>query len=137
MTAPAIVELPAALYDRVQRLAQRRQQAIPELIAEALDFAEENAVDFDPTALDWAEPDEAVNDEQAAYHRLHPHLWATYPNHYVAILGGLLVDHDINGAALSERIEQLYPDQFVLIRRVEQAPERILYFRSPRLERAF
>lgn len=79
--------------------------------------------------------DEAVTREQMAYHSLHSHLWAAYPNQYVAIFDGTLVDYDSDGAALSERVEQSYPDQFVLIRRVEQTPERILYFRSPKLIR--
>ena len=113
-------------------MAQHRHLPVSELIADALDLAEENDnTDSYAGSINWAEPDEAVEREQRAYRSLHSHLWATYPNHYGAIFDGVLIDHDSDGAALSERIEQRYPEQFVLIRRVEQSAERTLYFRSP------
>jgi hypothetical protein len=82
--------------------------------------------------IDLTEPDEAVRDEITAYHALHPMLWAQYPKQHVAIHGGQLLDHDENKVALRRRINQSYPNQFVLVRQVEREPERVLYFRSPR-----
>ena len=136
MQVPSTIDLPPDLYERVHRMAQHRHRPVPELIADALDLAEENDnTDSYAGSINWAEPDEAVEREQMAYRTLHSHLWATYPNQYVAVFDGVLIDHDSDGAALSERIEQRYPEQFVLIRRVEQSAERVLYFRSPKIMR--
>jgi hypothetical protein len=78
--------------------------------------------------------DNEVEREKAAYFALHQVLWQKYPGQHVAIYNGELVDHDTDGVALSKRVYQRYPDQFVLIRQVEQEPDRVLYFRSPRFE---
>jgi len=43
-----------------------------------------------------------------------------------------MIDHDGDGVALSSRINNPYPDQFVLMRQAESEPERVLYFQSPR-----
>lgn len=134
MQAQSTIDLPPDLYERVHRMAQYRRQPVPELIADALDLAEEiAAIDSYTKVTNWSEPDEAVEREQAAYRLLHSSLWTTYPNQYVAVFNGTVIDHDRDGAALSTRMEQQYPDQFVLIRRVEQSTERVLYFRSPKI----
>jgi len=75
----------------------------------------------------------AIDPEVAAYYALHPMLWKMYPHQYVALHQGKLVDHDTDGFALSLRIYQHYPNQFVLIRQVEEQVETILHIRSPRL----
>lgn len=134
MQAQSTIDLPPDLYERVHRMAQHRHQPVPELIADALDLAEEiDTTDSYAEVINWSEPDEAVEREQTAYRLLHSSLLATYPNQYVAVFNGIVIDHDRDGAVLSTRIEQQYPDQFVLIRRVEQSTERVLYFRSPKI----
>lgn len=140
MTAQAIVELPAALYDRVQRLAQRRQQAIPELIAEALDFAEENrfmdefasAATFDTAVDDWSEPDEAVEREMQAYVAMHLQLKRQFLGKYVAIYGGQLIDMDDNFEDLYTRIDAKFPEEFVWLTPVEEEAIPTIVVRSPR-----
>lgn len=140
MTAQAIVELPAALYDRVQRLAQRRQQAIPELIAEALDFAEENrfmdefasAATFDTEIDDWSEPDEAVEREMQAYLAMHPQLKRQFLGKYVAIYDGQLIDMDDNFEDLYTRIDAKFPEEFVWLTPVEEEAIPTIVVRSPR-----
>ena len=76
--------------------------------------------------------EDSVEREQQAYRSMHQSLWNNYPQEHVAIYDGQLIDHDTDGTALSQRIYERYPDDFVLIRRVEPQPERILRFRSPR-----
>ena len=44
-----------------------------------------------------------------------------------------LLDRDVDGVALSQRINVSYPDEFILIRQVEIEPDQVLIFRSPRL----
>lgn len=63
---------------------------------------------------------------------MHQSLWKEYPREHVAIYDGQLVDHDTDGTALSQRIYAQYPDEFVLIRKVEPQLERTLQFRSRR-----
>ncbi|MBK7216577.1 MAG: hypothetical protein IPH95_05770 [Candidatus Promineofilum sp.] len=85
----------------------------------------------DPFPIDPRRP--AMLREIEAYHRLHPELRERYKGQYVAIFQGQLVDHDQDAEVLLERTLARFPDEIVLQRRVEDTPEVILQFRSPRL----
>ncbi|MBU6352275.1 MAG: hypothetical protein KGS73_19250 [Chloroflexi bacterium] len=125
------VTLSESAYDRVVRLARLRRQDIGETVARFLE--EELPIEGEEEGVtDWSEADEAVDQEIAAYHRLHSDLWRKYPGQHVAIHNGRLVDHDADGLALSHRIYSRYPDTFVLVRQVEAQPERVIQLRSPR-----
>ncbi|RIK35790.1 MAG: hypothetical protein DCC55_29230 [Chloroflexi bacterium] len=78
--------------------------------------------------------DEAVERERAAYIALHPMLLEKYPGEHVAIYGGALIDHDIDGVALSQRIYARFPDEFVWIAPVQEHPLEEWVVRSPRFE---
>ena len=127
------VPLPERTYDLFQQFAQERHQGIAEAIAE---YLAQNPPVFTQAEI---EPpvapavDATIRQEKQAYLRMHKQLWQQYPHHYVAIKGGLLVDHHTDKLALYTRIEQRYPTQFVLMRRVEAAPERTYTFHSIRL----
>lgn len=71
--------------------------------------------------------------EVEAYHRLHPELLKKYKGQHVAIYQGQLVDHDTDVEALLLRTMARFPDEVVLMRKVEESPEVVLRFRSPRL----
>ena len=125
------VMLNESVYDRVVRLAQIRRQDVGETVARFLE--EELPVEGEEEEIvNWSEADKTVEREIEAYHRLHPDLWRQYPGQQVAIQNGRLVDHDIDGLALSRRIYSRYPDTFVLIRQVEAQPEWLIHLRSPR-----
>lgn len=66
---------------------------------------------------------------------MHAELAEKYLGQYVAIHNGKVVDHDKDFHSLHSRIRQRFGRQPVLLRRVEAEPERVLAFRSPRLER--
>ena len=83
---------------------------------------------------DNAPTDELVVRERQAYIALHPTLLKNYPNQYVAIHNGQLVDHDPNGLVLSLRIRQQFPDQFVWIAPVKAQAIEEWVTRSPRFE---
>jgi len=102
----------------------------------------EAAVQADPLETSAA-PNRAVDDtistlyvsperdqllqEQQAYEAMHPTLWATYPNQFVAILGGKVVDRDQDELALLQRREENFPTQVVLIKQVTASPVTTLY----------
>lgn len=128
-------ELKAALKDALTELLQEQRGLFRELVREVLD-ENGSAQGSEKSALSTgqnAHADDNVQAEIEAYHRLHPTLWEKYPGEHVAIHSQKLVDHDPDYSALYQRIDQAYPQEFVLLRLVEEEPERDLYLRSPRL----
>lgn len=119
--------IPDSLYQRAQRLAQMRQRDVSDVIADVLDEALPAA--DESNAIDWTEPDEAVDREMAAYIAMHPILKEKYLGEHVAILGGQLIDHDSNLEALSRRVYAKHAGQFIWITTVQETP--IDTFRNP------
>lgn len=78
--------------------------------------------------------DEAVEREREAFIALHPMLLVKYPGEEVAIYGGQVVDHDKDGVALSSRIYQRFPNEFVWIAPVTDQPLEVRTVYSHRLE---
>lgn len=78
--------------------------------------------------------DEALWRERAAFTALHPTLLVQYPGEYVAIHGGSLVDHDKDGLALSLRVHQRFPAEFVWIAPLKAQALEEWVVRSPRFE---
>lgn len=132
MAVQVTLRVPESVYERARQLAHSRQQDVAAAIAS---FLEESLppAPFTPDVDVVSIPDEAIVREIAAYQEMHSELWQKYPGHHVAVYEGRLVDHDVDGVALSLRINEKYPDDFVLIRQVESQPERVLHFRSPGL----
>lgn len=81
------------------------------------------------------EAEQKMEQEIAAYHRMHPFLLSEHKGAHVAVHQGELVDFDSDLAALFLRIRQRFPDEVVLIRKVYDEPEKVYVVRSPRLER--
>ena len=75
-----------------------------------------------------------IDAEAEAYKRRHPHLRAKYLGYYIAMHNGRVVDRDRDLGALNQRIRRRFGRTPVLMRLVEEEPERVLVFRSPRLE---
>lgn len=117
------------LYERMMRLAARQNQPIEAAIIQQLDHSLALS-DSKQFALD----DDEAKDEIASFHALHPQLQREYLGEYVALHGGKVVDHDLDRIQLFARIEERFPNQFVLIRPVQKPVDREFYFRSPRLE---
>jgi hypothetical protein len=80
------------------------------------------------------ENEEAIEREQKAFVALHPHLLAQYPGEEIAIYQGQVVDHDIDGVALSSRIYKRFPNEFVWIAPVTANPIEEWRVYSPRFE---
>lgn len=88
-----------------------------------------------PYRTDLVEQDIAMTREIAAYETQHAALLAAYENQYVALYQGQVVDHDVEKRALRSRLDQMYPDTTILVRKVEAALPKPIYVRSPRLEK--
>lgn len=124
MTREITLTVSDELFQQASRIAEARKKPVAEILADAIVLDDNSPESSDELV--------AVTQEKAAYRALHGWLWQNYPGEHVAIYQGQLVDHDPDGLALSRRIYQRFPTEFVLIRQVEAEPERILYFRSPR-----
>ena len=117
--------IPSELYERIERLAATREAPVAYIVQEALALAVDQ---LEVTA------DEAKMDlEDAAYQAMHPKLFEKFPGQYVAIHKGELIDVDENEMALYLRVDERFPDEVILIKRVVTLPEPDLYVPSFRL----
>jgi hypothetical protein len=116
-------------YRRAERIARSRRRDVAEVLAEAITLPETVA----PARDDGPDTDTAVAREEAAFYRLHPHLWQNYRGEHVAIYNEEMVDHDPDQVALYLRVKARYPDQFVWIAPVRAQAEEEYVMRSPRL----
>lgn len=87
-------------------------------------------VQYPQPSVDPARP--AMLREQAAFDAMKAKLLAKYPNEYVALFQGQVIDHDVDQLVLIERRNKLLPNEVVLIQHVSEEPEPQLHFRSPR-----
>ena len=88
--------------------------------------------DADEVTRNEAEQATAMLREEAAFRRLHPSLYKGYAGKYVAIHNEQLVDSDVDQVALYRRVRKQHPGKFVWIAPVDESPEEVLVFRSPR-----
>ena len=86
-----------------------------------------------PTAMESTDRDAAVEREAQAFRRLHASLLEEHKGQYVAIYQEKLVDYDADQVALYLRIDEKYPDEFVMITPVNEEVEEVFHFRSPRI----
>lgn len=128
MADQVTVTIPQVVYDRAQQLALLRNKEVADVLAEALELAEE-------AGREALSEEQLMAREEAAYQAMHKDLVARYVGEYVAIHRGQIVDHDSDELALLRRIDARYPDEVVLMKRVLPQPESELRFRSPRLIR--
>jgi hypothetical protein len=124
MNGSEMLTIPKPLYERARRIAQYQQRNVADVVADVLEQSL-------PVFEDQITRPERKH-EIEAFSRLHPMLWREYPGEYVAIYSGELVDHDLDRVALLSRIDEKYPNIFVLIRPVLENPEIVYEHRSVR-----
>lgn len=125
MATNATVIIPQHLYERVQQIAQRQYRDVNEVVTEML---EKGISPWEDTT--WTTPERER--EKEAFQRLHDALLKKHKGEYAAIYNSQLIDHDRDRTALFKRIEENYPDQYVLIRPVNPMPEIVYEHRSIR-----
>lgn len=124
MNTQATLTIPRPLYERARLFAKNQRRDVAEVVTEVLEHA------FPPVELAELSPEQQA--EVDAFHRLHSWLLEHFAGEYAAIYHGELVDHDADFAALLQRIEDRFPEQFVLIRPVRQEPEIVYVHRAVR-----
>jgi hypothetical protein len=77
-----------------------------------------------------------IEAEKQEYLRQHAQLKRIYLGHFIAMHNGQVIDHDQNFEAIHRRIRQKYGREAILVRRVEEEPDRPLIWRSPRISRS-
>ena len=125
MSTQVLIDLPDHVYRRIESLARQSERAVNEVVAEVV-ARSVRSFPVNPGR-------EAMLREIEAFRNLHSALRRDPLGEFVAIHQGQLVDHDPDPVALLGRIRHDYPGQAVLRRKVEDAPDVTLRFRSPRL----
>jgi hypothetical protein len=120
-----IVDLPDHVYRRVESIARQSQRAVDAVVADV--------VARSVRAFPVATGRETMLREIEAFRAMHATLRRDHAGEYVAIHGGNVVDHDPDPVALLGRVRRDYPGQTILRRKVEDAADVNLRFRSPRL----
>ena len=87
----------------------------------------------EPVMTDWDEQAAVIDREQRAFESQHDDLLERYRGRYIAMIGGQVVDDDVDRVALRRRIRQRYGASPVLITSVEESPIQTVWIRSPRL----
>jgi hypothetical protein len=77
----------------------------------------------------------AMQQEETVFRRMQKELNNKYPDQFVAIFDGQVIDHDNDEDLLLNRINNHYPTDIVLVRQVTDDLDKVLYVRSPRLLR--
>ena len=132
MTAQILVTLPDKVYQRVQWLAQARQQDVAEAIAEYLDATLPVAEPSRQAVATIAGQKAVLAREKAAYIKMYPMLKEKYFGQHVAIYQGELIDSDTDYGQLYERIRERYPKEIVWLATVTEEPIETIIVRSPR-----
>lgn len=115
--------LPETIYQQAEQMALASRRPLAEVLIDAI--GERSSTLY----IDPKRP--AMLREKAAFLAMHAKLAAEYMGQYVAVFGGSIIDHDEDAVSLMRRVRQLYPSEAILMKRVEDDPNRVLEFRSP------
>ncbi|MBX3002160.1 MAG: hypothetical protein KF893_26790 [Caldilineaceae bacterium] len=98
-------------------------------VADEQDLSPEELVEKAIRELLRAEADRILAREMEAFRALHPTLLQQYPQQYVGIRRGQLVDHDADQLTLYLRLDEQYPDEVILIKQVCPSIEEVYTIR--------
>lgn len=131
----------AMTQDIEQELLQTVRRLPAARAEEVLDFAQFLATRIpapagngDEAQNDWDRQAAQIDREQRIYERRHSELLAQYHGRYIAMLGGKVVDHDMDRLALRRRIRKQHGNTPVFFTLVEDDPIQTFWMRSPQIE---
>lgn len=125
MSVKIMIEVPEPLYDQVAAVAESTQRPVSEVLQEVV-------IRSFPPIYDGGEEFDTMEQEVAAYEAIHAELWEKYPEQFVAIYEGQVIDYDTDEWRLLARLEQSHPDEVVLVRQVKPELPGDIVFHSPR-----
>ena len=115
----ATVTIRSDLTETLQERAQQGDRSLDDLVNEAVEqYLQE-------------QQRRKIDREILAYHRLHPDLWRTMANQWLAVHNGEVVDQDSDRQALYRRIRAKYGRTSVLIRQVKWDAEEEFWLKTP------
>lgn len=131
--------LPLELIDRFSRQGKQSSRYLPGRGHETYIFSFRPYGYQDPVRLTLEVPSPNIDEERAAtkrdaserkflreseaFERLLPDLLRTRGGRFVAVHHGQVIDEDMDEFTLAERVERVYRNRFVLIRRVSELPQ--------------
>ena len=121
------LSVPQNVYQEASSIAHSNNRPVEEVLRESVRWF------FPPFHV--SEDTLLMDREVAKFEDMHAELWKQYPNQYIAMYQGQVIDDDHDLVTLALRIEEQYPDEVVLIRQVLPELPKPLMFRSPRLVR--
>jgi len=110
-------------FSQLTKVAQEKELAVEALVEQVLG------------QFLHTEAEQKMAQEIEAFRVMHSQLLAQYPNQYVAIYQGQLVDYDANQLALFLRVDKQYPNEVVLIRQVLPEIDPVYTVHSTRFSR--
>ncbi|MCE7982580.1 MAG: hypothetical protein DYG89_15455 [Caldilinea sp. CFX5] len=125
MGIPVLIEVPEPVYEQAAEVAGATRRGVGEVLQEMF-------IRSFPPMYDGGEEADAMEHEIAAYEAMHAELWAKYPDQFVAIYAGQVIDVDADEWQLLARLEVSHPDDVVLVRQVKPELPGDIVFRSPR-----
>ena len=118
------VAIETDLYRRVEKAADAKHSSIDAILSEAIQ------------RYLWDLERRAISEQSAIYRRLHPSLRMQFPDNYIAMHEGLVVDHDSDLPALLARVRQQWRDIPVMVTFVGESAEIILTRRGFAIDNA-
>lgn len=124
MSTQVQLTLPDSIYRQVEAAARHASRPVADVLIDVVASA---------FPAFYVHPQrEQMEREQAAYERQREELLSKHEGQYIAMRGGVVIDHDRDEMELVRRIQAKFPDDVVHLRLVTRAPDPELRFRSPK-----
>lgn len=132
------VHLSTDLHSRARQIAAHRHTTLSEVVRVALENYLEETEPAETVAQEMFEnpDDEKMRREKAVFAAQQPALQRLYPEEFVAIHEGRVIDHDPHLVTLHRRVVQVVGAMPVLLKHVDEPVNREFVLRRPRLERS-
>jgi hypothetical protein len=127
MDKQVTLTIPDYVYRQAEQIATNEVRSPTDVLSDAL-------VQIFPAIYVHPRQDQMLR-EQAAFQAMLKELLIQPNGEYVAVNHGQVVDHDSDVELLVERINEQYPEEIVLIKKVTPEPDQIIQMRSPRFVR--
>ena len=106
------------IYEQLEAVAEEKQAKTEQIVEEAL------------KRYLWEQNNQKISRESALYREQHSEIKKQYLGQFIAMHQGQIVDHDLEFQPLFERIRARFGNIAVMIKKVEEEPETVIYRRG-------